>query len=311
MAALRETADQLYPELAQKQRTFQMAGGAVLVLASVVGYMTNPQQFFTSYLMGYMLILGLSLGSLAFMMIHQLSGGAWGVLTRQSLGAGSRVLPFVTLLFVPIIFGMHDLYEWTHEDVVAADQVLQHKSAYLNTTFWLVRAAIYFGLWNVLVFLLNKWSKDQDETADPALPLRMQRLSGAGLLIYALGMTFASFDWMMSRDPHWFSTIYGALVMGGQGLSTLAFQIVILVWLARRDPIDNALTKTYLNDLASLMFAFVVLWAYFSFSQYLIIWSGNLPEEIEWYLHRLQGGWQALGISLAVFHFALPFFGGS
>lgn len=304
---LRETADQIYPELAGRQRTFLLAGAAGAVL-SAIGYVTNPAQFFTSYLIAYMLVLGLTLGALAWSMIHQLSGGAWGVVARQSLGAATRVLPYLTILFLPIIAGMPHLYEWSHADVVAADPILQGKQAYLNPTFFVIRAAIYFAVWNALAFFLNKWSKEQDETGDPSIPLRMQRLSGGGLIAYALCMTFASFDWMMSRDPHWFSTIYGALVMGGQGLITLAFQIVMLVWLSRRKPMADALTPTYLHDLANLMFAFVVLWAYFSFSQYLIIWSGNLPEEIEWYMHRLQGGWQAMGIVLVIFHFVLPFF---
>ncbi|MGE3519763.1 MAG: hypothetical protein AB7J63_12500 [Vicinamibacterales bacterium] len=304
---LRETAEQIFPELAQRQRTFLLAGAAGAVL-SVLGYVTDPDQFFTSYLMGYMLVLGLTLGALAFTMIHQLSGGAWGVVARQTLGAATRVLPFLTILFLPIVAGMHHLYEWTHEEVVAADPVLLGKQAYLNVQFFLIRAVIYFAVWNALAFLLNRWSKEQDAGGDPALPLRMQRLSAGGLVLFAITMTFASFDWMMSRDPHWFSTIYGALVMGGQALSTLAFQIVILVYLSKRKPMSEALTRTYLNDIASLMFAFVVLWAYFSFSQYLIIWSGNLPEEIEWYLHRMHGGWQAMGVILVIFHFVLPFF---
>jgi len=305
--ALRETAEQIFPELAQNQRKFLLAGAAGAVV-SAIGFVTNPEQFYTSYLMAYMLVLGLTLGALAFAMVHQLSGGAWGVVARQSLGAASRVMPYLTLLFLPIVVGMPHLYEWTHADVVANDAILRGKQLYLNTPFFLIRAALYFAVWNALSFFLNKWSKEQDETGDPAIPLRMQRLSSGGLLAYGLTITFASFDWVMSRDPHWFSTIYGALFIGGQGLITLAFQIVMLSWLAKRKPMSDALTPTYLHDLANLMFAFTVLWAYFSFSQYLIIWSGNLPEEIMWYLHRLQGGWVFIGMALVVFHFVLPFF---
>ncbi len=304
--ALRDTAEQIFPELAQKQRTFLLAGAAGAVV-SAIGFVTNPEQFYTSYLMGYMLVLGLTLGALGFVMIHQLSGGAWGVVARQSLGAASRVLPYLTVLFIPIVIGMPHLYEWTHGDVVSADPILQWKAGYLNTPFFIVRAVIYFALWNGFAFLLNKWAREQDETGDPTLPLRMQRLSAGGLLVYVLTMTFASFDWVMSRDPHWFSTIYGALIVVGQGLTALAFQIIMLSWLARRRPMNEALTPTYLGDLAGLMFAFVILWAYMSFSQYLIIWSGNLPEEIEWYLHRLQTGWRFVGIALVIVHFALPF----
>ncbi|HUR34944.1 MAG TPA: hypothetical protein VM032_14175 [Vicinamibacterales bacterium] len=305
--ALRETADQIFPELAQNQRNFLLAGAAGAVL-SAIGYVTSPEQFFSSYLIAYMLVLGMTLGALGFTMVHQLSGGAWGVVARQSLGAASRVIPYLTILFIPIALGMPHLYEWTHADIVAADEILKGKAAYLNTPFFLVRAVLYFAVWNGLVFLLNKWSREQDETANPALPLRMQRLSAGGLLLYVLTMSFASFDWVMSRDPHWFSTIYGALIVVGQGLVTLASQIVILTWLARRKPMSEALTPTYLSDLAGLMFAAVVLWAYMSFSQYLIIWSGNLPEEIVWYLHRMNHGWTALAIVLVVFHFGAPFF---
>ncbi len=132
-------------------------------------------------------------------------------------------------------------------------------------------------------------------------------LSGGGLLVYGLCVTFASFDWMMSLEPHWFSTIYGVLIMGGQALTAMAFLIVILVWLARRAPLNDIVVPSHFHDLSNLMLAFVMLWAYFSFSQYLIIWSGNLPEEIAWYLHRLQTGWRVVAIALVVFHFAAPF----
>jgi hypothetical protein len=202
---------------------------------------------------------------------------------------------------------MPHLYVWTHADVVAADPILQGKAGYLNTPFFIIRAVIYFAVWNGLAFVLNKWSQEQEQTADPAISLRLQRLSAGGLLLYVLLMTLASFDWVMSRDPHWYSTIYGLIFIVGQGLTTLAFQIIMLAWLARRKPMDAALTPVFLGDLAGLMFAALILWAYVSFSQYLIIWAGNLPEEILWYLHRLQTGWRFIGITLVVTHFALPF----
>ena len=304
-----QTADQLIPELAGRQRTFLLAGAVGLAL-SVVGYLSNAPQFFQSYLQAYMFALGLSLGSLALLMIHQLSGGAWGVVIRQPLGAATRVLPYLTILFLPIVFGMHDLYHWTHEDVVAADVILQGKAKYLNTSFFLIRAAIYFATWNLLAFLLNKWSAEQDQSGDPLTAIRMQRLSAGGLLLYAFSMSFAAFDWMMSLDPHWFSTIYGVLIMGGQGLAALAFMLTLMSYLSRRAPasIASVYSPQIFHDLANLMLAFVILWAYFSFSQYLLIWSGNLPEEITWYMSRLEGSWIAIGIVLMMFHFAVPFF---
>ena len=303
---LRQTADQLIPELARYQRRFFLAGAAGGAL-SLVGLAGNPAQFFQSYLTAYMLVLGATLGCLALGMIHQLSGGAWGVVTRRIFGAASRVLPVLTLLFLPIAFGMRHLYEWTHEEVVAADEILRGKQLYLNVPFFLARAALYFFVWNALAYFLNKWSLEQDHTADPRIARRMQMMSGGGLLAYGLTITFASFDWLMSLDPHWFSTIYGVLVIGGQGLTALAFLIIALVWLSRRPPLDTVVVPKHFHDLANLMLAFVILWAYFSFSQYLIIYSGNLPEEITWYLRRGSTGWRFVGLALVLFHFAVPF----
>jgi hypothetical protein len=301
-----ETADQQIPELGRLQRRFLLAGAAGAAV-SVVGYFVNPAQFFQSYLMAYMLVLGLTLGSLALAMVHQLSGGAWGVVIRRPAGAATRVLPVVTALFLPIVIGMHHLYEWTHEDVVAADPILSGKQLYLNTTFFLVRAAIYFAGWNAVSYFLNRWSLEQDRTGDPRFARRMQKLSAGGLLVYGLFVTFASFDWLMSLAPHWFSTIYGVLIIGGQGLTAMAFLIVVLVWLSRRPPLRDIVVPSHFHDLANLTLAFVMLWAYFSFSQYLIIWSGNLPEEITWYLHRMQTGWRVVAVALVLFHFAVPF----
>ncbi len=303
---LTDTAEQHIPELAQKQRTFLLAGGAGAVL-SAVGYFSDPHQFFQSYLMGYMLVLGLSLGSLGLAMIHQLSGGEWGIVIRRSAGASARVLPVLTILFLPIVFGMHHLYEWTHEEALH-DPILIKKAAYLNETFFLVRAAFYFLVWNALAFFLSKWSLEQDRTGDPQLTRKMQQLSAAGVLIGGMCTTFASFDWMMSLAPHWFSTIYGLLVIIGQLLASVAFQIVMLVWLSRRKPMSAVLQPIQLHDLGNLMLAFTIVWAYFSFSQYLIIWAGNLPEEIDWYMHRLFTSWKWIGLALVVFHFACPFF---
>jgi len=304
--SLRQPADQLIPELAPAQQRFFVAAGAAAVV-SLIGLFLNPSQFFQSYLMAYLFVLGASLGCLGLGMIHQLSGGAWGVVTRRLIGASSRVLPVLTALFLPILLGRHYLFEWTHADVVASDEVLQHKQLYLNTPFFILRAVIYFGVWNALVYFLNQWSLEQDRTPDPRIARRMQKLSGGGLLALAITVTFASFDWLMSLDPHWFSTIYGVLLLGGQGLTALAMLIVVLVWLSRRSPLDAVVVPAHFHDLGNLMLAFVMLWAYFSFSQYLIIWAGNLPLEISWYQHRLQTGWRVVGVTLILFHFAVPF----
>jgi hypothetical protein len=300
------TADAAIPALAGLQRRLLIAG-AVGAAVSLVGALLNARQFFQSYLMAYMLCLGVTLGCLALGMVHQLSGGAWGVLIRRPIGAATRVLPIMTVLFLPVLAGMRALYPWTDATRVAADEVLQHKHLYLNVPFFLVRAAVYFGVWNLLTYLLNAWSLEQDRNPDPRLARRMQKLSAVGLLGYGLTITFASFDWLMSLEPHWFSTIYGVLIIGGQGLSAMALMIAVLVWLGRRPPLDRIVVPAHFHDLGNLMLAFVMLWAYFSFSQYLIIWAGNLPLEISWYQHRLQTGWRTVGVTLILFHFAVPF----
>jgi hypothetical protein len=303
---LTQTADVAIPELKGLQRRLLLAGAAGAVL-SLAGGFFNGTQFLQSYLMAYMLWLGVTLGCLALGMLHQLSGGAWGVVIRRPIGAASRVLPLMTVLFLPIALGMHRMYPWTDAALVARDEALRHKQLYLNTPFFLIRAAIYFLVWNALSHFLSAWSLEQDRTADPRLARRMQMLSGAGLLAYGFTITFASFDWLMSLEPHWFSTIYGVLILGGQGLSALAFLIIVLAWLSRRPPLDRIVAPSHFHDLGNLMLAFVMLWAYFSFSQYLIIWSANLPVEIAWYLHRLQTGWRPVAVALIVFHFIAPF----
>jgi hypothetical protein len=303
---LRDTADVAIPELARLQRRFLLAGAAGAAV-SLVGLLFTPRQFLQSYLMAYMLCLGVTLGCLALGMVHQLSGGAWGVVLRRSIGAASRVLPVMTAMFLPIAIGMSSLYPWTNADLVAHNELLQHKRLYLNPPFFLVRAALYFAAWNALAYFLSAWSLEQDRNPDPRIASRMQRLSAGGLLCYGLTITFASFDWLMSLDPEWFSTMYGVLIIGGQGLSSIAFLITIVAWLSRRPPLDRIVMPSHFHDLGNLMLAFVMLWAYFSFSQYLIIWAGNLPLEIGWYQHRLDTSWRAVGVCLILFHFAVPF----
>ena len=211
---------------------------------------------------------------------------------RRPIGAASRVLPVITLLFLPIAFGMHaplrvDPRRRGRARRSAAAQAAVSQHAVLPRA----RRGLFL-VWNALSYFLNAWSLEQDRTGDPRIARRMQMLSGGGLVAYGLTITFASFDWLMSLEPHWFSTIYGVLIMGGQGLSAMAFLIIVLVWLSRRPPLDGMVVPAHFHDLGNLLLAFVMLWAYFSFSQYLIIWSGNLPEEIAWYLHRLQTGWR-------------------
>jgi len=282
--------------------------GIVGIAASALGAVVATDQFFRSWMLSSLFWLAIALGALPLLMIHHLVGGKWGFAIRRILEAASRMLPLMAILFIPILFGIHRLYEWSHADVVAGDAVLQHKSSYLNVPFFASRAAFYFLVWILFGWLLNRWSMEQDRTGHISILHRLQKLSAAGLVVYALTITFASTDWVMSLEPNWFSTIYGMMFMVGQVLTTIAFAVAILALLAETPPVSRFLTAETLNDLGNLLFAFIMLWAYLSFSQYLIIWSGNLPEEIPWYLRRSTGGWQWIAIALALFHFAVPFF---
>jgi hypothetical protein len=224
---------------------------------------------------------------------------------RRIFEASSRTLPLLAVLFVPVLLGIGTLYPWSHPDHVATDEVLRHKSAYLNTTFFIVRAVIYFAGWWGIATLLNKWSSLQD-SGDVAVNTRIQRLSGAGLVFYALAVTAAGIDWIMSLNPHWYSTIFGFLMMGGQGLAALAFTIIVSTFLFKHEPMSGLLKPHPFHDLGKLMFAFVMLWAYFNFSQYLLTFAANLVEEIPYMITRTSNGWQYLAIFLVTFHFFVP-----
>jgi hypothetical protein len=278
-----------------------------LALCFVGGWFV-PGQFFYSYLMAYFFWLGIPLGCLGIMMLHNLTHGAWGVLIRRLLEAGMRTLPLMLLLFVPVIFGMHTLYEWARPEAMAEDVVLQQKSAYLNVPFFLIRAAIYFALWIFGASLLTRWSREHDRTGDPRLLDRLRSLSAPGLILYAFTITFASIDWLMSLEPHWYSTIFGVHFMGSHALSALALTIAITGLLRSQEPLAGVLQPSYLHDLGNLLLGFVMLWAYFTLSQWLIVWSGNIAEEVTWYVHRSRGGWQWVATALVIFHFFLPFF---
>jgi hypothetical protein len=281
-----------------------VAGVAGLGLCAI-GFVVDRDHFFRAWLIAYLLFLGIALGSMALIMIQHLSGGTWGVF-RRIFEASSRTLPLLALLFLPVILGMGALYPWTHEDHVQADEILRRKAPYLNTPFFLVRAAVYFLAWWGLSVVLNRLSARQD-TGDLSVNLRLQRVSGAGLVIYALTVTFAGIDWIMSLNPHWFSTLFGFLMMGGQGLAALAFTIIVSSLLVRREPMATLLGPHHFHDLGKLMFAFVMLWAYFNFSQFLLTYAANLIEEIPYMITRTSNGWQYLAVFLIVFHFAVPF----
>jgi len=290
-------------ELEAKRSKALIVGIAGLVICAA-GFVLSPGNFYRSWLTAYMLFLGISLGSLALIMIQHLSGGGWGIY-RRIFEASAKSVYLLVPLFLPVVLGMSTLYVWTHEEHVAADEILRHKEPYLNTPFFLVRAVIYFVSWAGLAYFLTRLSARQDE-GEVAVNSTLQRVSGAGLVIYAITITFAGIDWIMSINPHWFSTLFGFLMMGGQGLSALAFTIIVATFLLKHGALEGLLKPYHFHDLGKLMFAFVMLWAYFNFSQYLLTYAANLIEEIPYYITRTSHGWQYLALFLVAFHFAVP-----
>lgn len=280
--------------------------GISLFGLSVLGAVLDADQFFRSYLVGYLFWSGLALGCLALLLLHHLVGGEWGFVSRRVLEAATRTLPVIAVLFLPLALGLGSLYEWSIAGRVAEDELLQHKSAYLNVPFFLARAVVYFAVWLVLAHRVNKYSREQDK-GERTWVGRLQLTGGVGLLLYGLTVTFASVDWVMSLDPDWYSTIFGLLFMVGQVLSALALVVVVLHGLSGEPLLARRLGRSQFHDLGNLMLAFVMLWAYHAFSQYLLIWAGNLPDEIPYYLTRLHGSWKWFGPFLVVFHFAVPF----
>ena len=285
-------------------RSRALIAGVVGLAGCGLGLLIDRDHFFRAWLVAYMMFLGIALGSMAMVMIQHLSGGSWGVF-RRVFEASSRTLPLLAVLFIPVLIGVRTLYPWSHAEHVAADEVLRHKAAYLNTPFFFIRAVVYFGGWLGIAFLLNKWSRLQD-AGDVAVNTRLQRLSGAGLVFYALAVTFAGVDWIMSLNPHWYSTIFGFLMMGGQGLAALAFTIIVSTVLFKHEPMSRLLKPHHFHDLGKLMFAFVMLWAYFNFSQYLLTYAANLIEEVPYMVTRISNGWQYLAVFLVTFHFFVP-----
>jgi hypothetical protein len=296
------------PALARLQNRALIVGVVGLV-AGAFGAFMNLEQFFRSWLIGFLFCLGLALGSLALLMLQHLSGGQWGMISRRIFEASSRTIPFLALLFIPLLFGMKELFLWARPEAVQTDAILQSKAPYLNVQFFIARAVIYFIVWMACSWLLNRWSAEQDRglAQTHADSVRFRIVSAPGLLAYVLTMTFASVDWVMSLDPHWYSTIFGLLTVAGHGLAALALTIAVLALIFPSGALGRFVTARHFHDLGKLLLAFVMLWAYLSFSQFLIIWSGNLPEEIPWYLERMRGGWGVIALVLVVGHFALPF----
>lgn len=298
--------DFLRPALDRLQRSSLITGVVVLVGCIVWG-LFDPPQFFRSYLLAYMFWLGLSLGCLAILMLQHLVQGYWGYIIQRPCEAAVKVLPLLALLVLPILFGVHHLYSWSLPEVVAKSAKLQEKQWWLNLPAWVVRAIIYLAIWNLLAWLLTKWSREQDRTGNWLLVNKLKRLSAPGLIIYGLTITWATIDWVMSLQPEWFSTIFGMIFMTGQTLLGFCFCVVLTSRVTVRREVAGVYKPEQFHDLGNLMFTFVILWTYVSFSQLLITWAGNLPDEILYYERRLSDFWGVTAGFLILFHFFMPF----
>jgi hypothetical protein len=308
-------SDRVRPEIDRAQKR-AMSLGAIGAIAAVVWGLIDAHRsggqgwdgFFHSYLFAYVFVVSIPLGCLGFLMMHHLTGGPWGLPIRRILEAGTRTLRMTAVLFIPVLIGLSRIFPWTKPGEIPDNAVNHFKRVYLQPGFFITRAVVYFAIWVILAHLLNKWSAEQDQTADLRLKDSMSNLSGPGLVVWSITVGAAAVDWVMSLEPAWYSTIWGMLFMVIMALAGLTFSIVILRTLSGDAPLKDCVRPKDYNDLGNLVLTFTLLWTYLSFSQFLIIWSGNLKDEIPWYMIRARGSWAGVATVLLLFHFFLPFF---
>jgi hypothetical protein len=288
-----------------------VAGAAAAVLgalACAVLGMGNPKQFFFSWLVSFLFFLSLALGGLFFVLIQYASQGSWGIVVRRIGETVFTTIPVMAALFIPVVLGLHDLYEWSHSEAVAQDPLLQWKSPYLNVPFFLIRALVFFALWSFIAVTYYRGSRAQDTTGDVAVSFRLRRLAGPALIVLALTQTFASIDWIMSLTPHWYSTIFGVYFFAGSFVGFIALLSVLAVAMRSAGLLDTMISAEHLHDIGKFLFAFTAFWAYIGFSQFFLMWYGNMPEETIWYKVRTEGSWLPVSLLLVVGHFVAPFF---
>lgn len=291
-----------------KTSTIFLIVGLVGLLASAAGWFLNSSQFFHSYLTAFVFWTSIALGGLFFVMLHHLVDATWSVVIRKFGESLMMALPFMALFAIPVLLGARELFHWTDPELVATDELLQGKSGYLNFTFFLIRTIIYFIVWTILAYLLNKVSMSQDNSYSPEQTRKMRVISAPGMILFAFSITFASFDWLMSLDAHWYSTIFGVYVFSGSFLAMLSLVMFVIIRLQSNNVLTDYITKEHYHDLGKLMFAFTVFWGYMAFSQYFLIWYGNIPEETIWFLHRWGDGWEIISLTIVFGHFVVPFF---
>src|SRR5271157_862926 len=316
-AATQPHLDLTAPPVVGKISQRSLMIGVVFAIGAMALAFTRPDEFYRGYLLGFMCWLGVALGSMAILMIRHLTGGGWGTVIRRILGAAMRTLPLLAILFIPVILAVwqHRIYPWAMplesiQDLHIREHLEKHsfiKASYLNFSGFLIRAIIYFVIWNVLSFLLSMWSKQTDHAGAPNNSQRFKAVAGPGLILYGFTISFAAIDWVMSLDPSWISTIFGLILLIGEVLSAMCFAVVVERILFNYKPMSEMLKPNFVHDHGKWMLTFIMVWAYFSFSQWLIIWAGNLPNEITFYLRRINNGWGFVAMSLVLFHFSVPF----
>jgi len=292
-------------------KTLALGVGGVALAIWAVGLYFNTEQALRSWLLGFLFWGGIGIGSLGVLMLQYLTGGAWGVVIRRAAEAATRTLPLVFLMFIPLAIGVytHSFYEWTH--LPPTDHVMVQRGIFMTPSMWILRGVVFIGIFYLIARVLNNWSLQQDSAGSVEesrlLLEKMSRFSGPSMVVFCIIVTFAVVDWVMTLDPHWFSTIWGLLYVVGWALGTFCFMIALMAYLIDLAPMNSVLGKRHFHDLGKLMLALVMVWAYFNFSQFLIIWSGNIPEETSFMLVRMKGGWGYIGVALILFHFAFPF----
>ncbi len=268
----------------------------------------NPKQFFFSWLVSFLFFQSLALGGLFFVLIQYAAQGGWGIVLRRIGETIFSTIPVMAVLFLPLLFGLHDLYEWSHADAAEHDALLRWKAPYLNVPFFLIRAALFFGIWSFIAILYYRGSRGQDVSGDPGVSARLRRFAGPAIIVLALTQTFAAIDWIMSLTPHWYSTMFGVYFFAGSWVGFIALLSVVVVAMRGAGLLDTVISPEHLHDIGKFLFAFTAFWAYISFSQFFLIWYGNLPEETIWYKARMEGSWMTVSLFLMAGHFGVPFF---
>jgi hypothetical protein len=280
--------------------------GAGLILG-IIGFFTDQHRAILNYLMAYMFILSIGIGSLLLIALEYVGGADWSVPIRRVVEFLSSIIIFLPILVLPLIFSIHDIFHWAHKDVVVTDAILKGKSPYLNETFFIIRVFAVLAIWGLFYFLLIRNSNEQDKSRDQSLTKKNIILSAIFIPVFAITITITAVDWLMSLEPHWFSTIFGVYFFASSVVASLAAITLFVVFLKEKGYMHPKLVDDHLFSLGALQFAFINFWAYIAFSQYLLIWYANLPEENFWFLHRWQNGWQYLSILLIITHFIIPY----